>query len=383
MADVTMPQSAPARSGGLAARFRKWKMARIASPAFQRWAARFWLTRPLVRRSSARLYDLVSGFVYSQVLQACVELDLFEILRAGPQSADALALRLGLDPRRAEQLCQAAAALGLLERRRDQYELGELGAATLGVPGLADMIRHHRVFYRDLDDPVALLRGETDPELSRFWPYVLGTAEGEIPADTAAEYSHLMATSQHLVAEETLAALDLSGVEHLADVGGGTGTFLSHVAQAYPKMALTLMDLPPVIEAARGRLAGAGLEGRINCHPGSFHDAALPEGADAISLIRVCYDHDDDTVRKLLARIFAVLPIGGRIVISEPMSGGETPERAGDAYFSFYTMAMTTGQPRSVERHSALLREAGFTRVHSHRTDRPFLTQTISAVREG
>ena len=63
------------------------------------------------------------------------------------------------------------------------------------------------------------------------------------------------------------------------------------------------------------------------------------------------------------------------------MSGGTRPERAGDAYFSFYTMAMTTGQPRSVAQHRALLEGAGFAEVREHRTDRPFLTRTISAVR--
>ncbi|MEM1299282.1 MAG: methyltransferase [Pseudomonadota bacterium] len=382
MSEATIPHRSPDALRGWGARFRKWKADQIASPAFQRWAARFWLTRPLVRRSSARLYDLVSGFVYSQVLQACVELDLLNILRAGPQSADAIALRLGLDPRRAMQLCQAATAIGLLERRGETFELGELGAAALGVPGLSEMIRHHRVFYRDLEDPVALLRGDTDPELSRFWPYVLGDAEGDTPLETAADYSRLMATSQALVAEETLEAMDLSGIRHLADIGGGTGTFLSHVARRYPQMKLTLMDLPAVIDSARGRLADLGLESRIRCHPGSFLEAPLPKDVDAISLIRVCYDHDDATVRRLLGRIRDVLPARGRILISEPMSGGEKPERAGDAYFNFYTMAMTTGQPRSIAQHQALLEEAGFREVCEHRTDRPFLTRTISAVRE-
>lgn len=380
---MTLPPLAPERGAGLMDRFRRWKSDRIASPAFQQWAAGFWLTRPLVRRSSARLYDLVSGFVYSQTLQACVELDLFEILRPGPATPEDLASRLGIEARRVQTLCQAASALGLLDRRGDRFYLGELGAAVLGVPGLREMILHHRVFYRDLEDPVALLRRETDPELSRFWAYVLGTAEGDIPADTAADYSHLMATSQHLVADETLAAIDLGEIKHLLDIGGGTGTFLSHVAARYPKSKLTLMDLPPVIEAAQTRLEEDGLEGRIRCHPGSFLDASLPEGIDGISLVRVCYDHDDATVRHLLGRAFDALPTGGRIVISEPMSGGAQPTRAGDAYFGFYTMAMTTGQPRSAARHMALLREAGFSRPREHPTKRPFLTSVISAVRIG
>lgn len=384
MSDVTVPGEGGWQPRGLGARFRQWRARKIASPDFQRWAARFWLTRPFARRASLQVYDLVSGFVYSQVLQAGVELELFQILHdEGPQRADALALRWGMEPRRARALCQAATAIGLLNLRGDTYELADLGAAVLGVPGLADMIRHHRVFYRDLEDPVGLLRNHTDPELSRFWPYVLGTAEGDIPADTAAAYSDLMATSQHLVAEETLAALDLSGITHLADIGGGTGTFLQHVSRAYPKLSLTLMDLPEVMDAARRRLADEGLDSRIRCHPGSFLEAPLPGEVDAISLVRVCYDHDDPTVRSLLKRVHAALSPGGRIIISEPMSGGRTPSRAGDAYFGFYTMAMTTGQPRSAERHMDLLRDAGFTKAQPHPTGRDFLTSVVSAVRPG
>ena len=33
----------------------------------------------------------------------------------------------------------------------------------------------------------------------------------------------------------------------------------------------------------------------------------------------------------------------GSVVISEPMSGFKSPSRSGDAYFGFYTLAMTSG----------------------------------------
>jgi demethylspheroidene O-methyltransferase len=54
------------------------------------WAAGFWLTRPLVRRRAGELFDLVAGFVYSQVLLACVRLDLFNHLADGPDTASRL-----------------------------------------------------------------------------------------------------------------------------------------------------------------------------------------------------------------------------------------------------------------------------------------------------
>lgn len=361
---------------GFMDRFHTWRLSKVASPEFQRWAASSWLTRPFVRKDSARLYDLVAGFVYSQTLLACIDLGVLETLRHGPRSARALSARHGLPEERMETLCQAAAALGLMVRQKGAvYRLGRLGAAAVGVPGLSDMIRHHRVFYRDLSDPVGLLRGEDDTELSRFWPYVMGAARAEDPHQ-ASEYSHLMATSQHLVAEETLAALRLQGITHLTDVGGGTGMFLEHVAGRYPSLSLTLFDLPAVIDAARQRL---GSECEISLIAGSFLDDPLPDAGDAISLIRVLYDHTDQTVRHLLGRVYAALPPGGRVIISEPMSGGDRPCRAGDAYFGFYTMAMTTGRARSAATHMELLREAGFTETAQHPTRQPYLTSVVTA----
>ena len=357
-------------------RFHAWRLGKVASADFQRWAAKSPLTRAIARRDSERLYDLVAGFVYSQTLLACTELGVLETLQSGPRSARALGARHGLPEQRMETLCQAAAAIGLMVRQaNDTYRLGRLGAASLGVPGLDQMIRHHKVFFRDLTDPVALLRGEKETELSRFWPYVLGK-DGSRDPDVAAEYSRLMATSQELVAEETLDAASLAGVSRLMDVGGGTGVFLEHVAARYPELALDLFDLPDVIKAARARL---GADTRINTFGGSFVSDPLPRGADGISLIRVLYDHDDSTVRRLLSQVFAALPPRGLVIVSEPMSGGAKPSPAGDAYFGFYTLAMTTGRPRSPEVHAEMLKEAGFVEIKQHPTNRPFLSSVVCA----
>ena len=49
-------------------RLRDWRNRTVARPGFQRWAAAFPLTRPTARRHAGELFDLVAGFVYSQVL---------------------------------------------------------------------------------------------------------------------------------------------------------------------------------------------------------------------------------------------------------------------------------------------------------------------------
>jgi demethylspheroidene O-methyltransferase len=367
---------------GLRRRWRAWRNARIGDPAFQDWAARFPPTRPMARAEAGQLHDIVAGFVYSQVLLACVELGVLEALAAGPLPVDELAGRAGLRPERMTRLAQAAAALRLLERDGgDAYGLGPLGAAALGAPGVVEMVRHHALFYRDLADPVALLRGEADPELSRFWAYVGGARTHDLPAATAAEYSRLMATSQTMVARETLAACPLGGIRCLLDVGGGEGAFLEAALRATPGLSGVVFDLPAVAARAEARFAAAGLSGRARAVGGSFRDDPLPGGADAVSLVRVLYDHEDDVVAALLARVHAALPPGGRLILSEPMSGGARPNRAGDAYFGFYTLAMSTGRPRSPERHAAMLARAGFTAIRRHPTRQRFVTSVLSARR--
>lgn len=360
---------------------RGWLNRLVAKPGFQSWAARFPLTRRQARADGAALFDIVQGFVSAQALLALVELDIFRRLRAGPLSSADLGRACDIPAERMQVLLQAGAALRLLKRHRDgRFALARQGAALLGVPGLEAMIRHHRAFYDDLRDPVALLKGPDDTALSRFWPYVFG---GDVSHEDAAIYSDLMAQSQKLVAADTLAVADFKGVRHLMDVGGGTGAFLSAVGQAEPQLRLTLFDLPHVVAGADAPLAVAGLTERVQIRKGSFRTDPLPEGADAISLVRVLYDHSDDTVRALLAKVHQALPPGGRLLISEPMGGGARPERSGDVYFAFYTMAMQTGRARSAQDIADLCAEAGFVDLKVHKSGRPYVTQVVTARRSG
>lgn len=360
-----------------------WLNRFVARSKLQRIVARLPLGAMLARRDGAEIFDLVQGFVRSGVLSALIELRILHRLMDGPLDARDIAPASGVTADRMEILLQAGAAMGLLRRRRDgAFRLARKGAAILGVPGLEAMIRHHHVFHADMTDPVALLRGEAETGLARFWPYVHGAA-ATVCEDNAARYSALMAESQALVAEDTLRMVSLRGVRHLMDVGGGSGVFAAAVAARHRGTDLSIFDLPEVIPAATRRLASCRAGAPITCHAGSFREGPLPRGADAISLIRVLYDHDDDTVADLLAKVFAALPPGGRLIVSEPMSGGARPDPVCDVYFAFYTMAMGTGRARAAATIAAMCRSAGFTRVRIPRAPRPFVTSALTCVKPG
>lgn len=352
----------------------------IARPDIQSRLARMPIAKWFARRDGAELFGVIQGFVSSQVLVALVELGVFDRLAAGPASVGSLSRALEADPGRLAVFLQAGAALKLLKRRRDgQFALSRKGAALRGVPGLSDMILHHRVLFRDLEDPTRLVRGHSDTELSEFWPYVL--SPDKIGEREASRYSHLMTESQQLVAEDTLRQVDLSRVQHLMDVGGGSGAFLAAVADRRADLKLTLFDLPQTQKAAQTFLGAAGHANRIALRCGSFKTGVLPAGRDAISLVRVLYDHTDETVRGLLSAVYDALPPGGQVIVSEPMSGGVAPDSITDVYFALYTMAMGTGRTRSADEIDGLLTEAGFHQVRAPRPLRSYITRVVSAVK--
>jgi demethylspheroidene O-methyltransferase len=358
---------------------RNWFVRLAASRRFQAWAGRMPLLRRFVRSEGAALFDVVAGFVNSQMLMALVELRVLHKLQDGPQSAEGIAGLCAVPPARMQVLLQAGAGLRLLKRRRDgRFALTVRGASLLAVPGLQAMILHHRALYQDLTDPTAFLRGGTDTHLARFWPYVFGAA-GAVDPNVTATYSDLMAESQILVAEDVLSLVDFAGVSRLLDVGGGTGAFLAAVGAAYPKLRLDLMDLPVVLQGTGARLAA--MSDRLTLHPGSFRDDPLPQGADAISLIRVLYDHDDSTVKALLRAAYQALPLGGRLIVAEPMSGGAKPDRQTDVYFAVYTMAMQTGRTRSGAEIAEMLALTGFTSIRIQTGFRPYVASVVTAVR--
>lgn len=364
-------------------RWLAFRNGRIASPAFQRWAAGFPLTRGIARKNTRALFDLCGGFVYSQVLFACVKLDLFRILSHGPLAPAELSRRLGLTEERATRLLKAAASLDLIQALPDgRFALADLGAALAGNPGVAAMIEHHAMLYADLADPVALLRGDGGRgRLADYWLYADHGRLDQAADASVAGYSGLMATSQTFVAQDVLDAVPLANIRCLMDVGGGEGAFAAAVANRHPHLTLKLFDLPPVADRAAQKLREQGLADRITCCGGSFHDGGLPSGADAISLVRIVHDHDDGPAQALLRAAFEALPPGGTLILAEPMAGTKGAAPIGDAYFGFYLLAMGSGRARTAEELGAMLRAAGFLSITEKRTRRPLLARVLTAKR--
>ncbi len=382
--DLAKPQDGGRNRPAWRDRLDAWMDSKLTDPNFSRWAAGNMFTRWITRRRSRQVFDVMAGFVYSQVLLACVRLRILELVNESPRTLDELAHICQVPTGALQRLVNAAVALKLLALRgQGRYGLGPLGAPVAGHPGIRAMIEHHAVLYHDMQDPVALLRDQvTDGQMMAYWPYVetQGADGAPQPAPRAwaqekvSRYSQLMSASQPFVVDEVLATYSFANHRCVLDVGGGQGTFVSRLAGDAPHLKLKLFDLPQVAELAQDNFKQKSLSGRIEAFGGDFLKDALPEGADLVTLVRVAHDHPDAHVNTLLMSIFKALPAGGTLLLTEPMAQASHEAPLGDAYFHFYLLAMGSGRLRTVQELTDMILAAGFSSVEV--LDNPMPLQT-------
>jgi demethylspheroidene O-methyltransferase len=370
-----MTINAATGSTGFSGIWRQWRNTLLGDARFRRFAARFIPTRAIARREAKAVFDLCAGFVYSQILFASLRTGMLDLIARRPCSVADIAAATDLPLSSTARLCDAARVLGLVDQLDDgRYVLGPRGAVVQSDAAIRAMIEHHAMFYRDLADPIALLRDPARPgELCTFWRY----ANGQTPdAGAAADYSRLMSGSIELVASEILDAYPFQRHRHLMDVGGGEGAFVAAVAARHRALSLTLVDLPAVAARAESKLGNVA---PIRVVGADFRRESLPTGADIVTLVRVLHDHDDDVALALLRKIHAALPDGGTVVIGEPMADAASAETVGAAYFGFYFLAMGQGRARRADEIEALLAQAGFADFRRHATALPLQVGVVSA----
>jgi len=354
----------------------RWRLFRnrvLANQKFQKWAAKMPLVRRIASQKAVELHHLTAGFVYTQTLTAVIQSNLLAVLQGRIETTKSVAAMCGLSPQAAFTLLTASRALKLTDEvTPGHWMVGELGASVLGNPAVADMVRHHAVLYRDLADPLAILRHRENTGLRNYWSYVPGGTRLE---ESHREYSRLMSSSLALIADHILDSYPLKDYASLIDVAGGTGQFARVVKQRYPELSTTVLDLPEVVSEAKALSTPHDIRFVATA---MFH-SPLPENSELFSLIRVLHDHDDEPVKQLLSRLHSALRPGGHLLIAEPMTGTAGAESIGDTYFSFYLWAMGSGRPRTAKELEAMCLAAGFTRIREFKTPIPALTRLLVA----
>jgi ubiquinone/menaquinone biosynthesis C-methylase UbiE len=304
-----------------------------------------------------RITEIASAFYESCVLFAASDLGVFgKLAELGSADAKTIAAACRLDIRGARMLLEACVAVGLLSKSEGRYQNSSEAAAFLvpGSPGdLSGAIRYNRDVYGawgKLADMVRTGKPVERPEIH------LGEDRNRTRTFVLAMHGRALGIGRAVVPR-----LDLSRSRKLLDIGGGPGTYSMLIAQAFPDIECTVIDLPEVVKIAAELIGRAGLGHRVKTLAGDYHSMSFPGSQDAAVFFGVLHQENEAAVRKLLSRAHDCLVPGGFIYVLDMMTDFTHTRPKFSALFAL-NMALTAehGWVFSDRELEGWLTEAGF-----------------------
>ena len=284
-----------------------------------------------------KFLKLAQGFMESRILLSTAELNLYTLLSAAPLTAKEINDKISGDLKALTMLLDAAAAIGLLQKKDGAY---------FCEPDTAK--------YLCDDSPVTVLPMVLHVgAIWKSWSQLTNIAEGAPPSisnmDFLRQGKELEAFigAMHSVGEpmagRIAAAVNPRDARSLIDVGGGSGTYTIAFLRAVPELKATIFDMPQVIEMARTRLHRAGLLDRTRLVGGDYNCDELPGEHDLALLSAIIHGNSHEQNLGLYKKIFRVLVPGGRLLIRDHVMDTDRIRPRSGAIFAINMLVGTTG----------------------------------------
>jgi precorrin-6B methylase 2 len=312
---------------------------------------------PRGRRSTFAPMSLwtLTDLITPMAVRVAATLRVADRIDAGTTEIEALAHEVGADAGALARLLRHLASHDVFaEPEPGVFALGPLGrplldddpSATRGWLDLEGFGGRMDLAFFDLLETV---RRGSPPER---------TGREDLDAKTGESYDTVMEAQSRAQAPGIVAAHDWSACEHVADVGGGTGTLLAEVLRTHAHLRGTLLELPGTAEAGRRLLAQEGLADRAQVIAGSVFEVETPP-ADRYLLKFVLHAFGDAEAAEILRRCAAAASPGARVlVVEQTLTDGDD----GSSNFTGMDMRMLIlgrGRERTLAEYTALAEEAG------------------------
>jgi methyltransferase len=298
------------------------------------------------------IFNLITeGHAAFQLMWAGAQLDLFTHLSRHPDGLgrQQIASLLGLQDQPARILLVGLASIGLIVKRGENYCNADLTDELLvqGKPNsmLAVLGWQNHIVYPGLVDFVESLKQGTNVGLRHF-PGDEDTLYPRLAHDKKLEtvFQDAMSGLSTQANKDLVDHVDLSGSSHLMDVGGGDGTNALAFARKYPHLKVTVFDSPSICEIANRNIIEAGLQDRVNTHPGELFTTPYPDGPDAIMYAHMFTIWSPENNRQILKKTYEALPSGGKALIFNMMGNDDDTGPVSTALGSPYFLAIATGE---------------------------------------
>ncbi|MGD0138081.1 MAG: methyltransferase [Tepidisphaeraceae bacterium] len=316
------------------------------------------------QQSAEEINELVRGYQAACVIMAAAELELFDRMGGRPFTAAQAAENLRTDLRGITVLLDALAALQLLGKQGERYELAANVADVLTARGsrsMLAMVQHQATCLRRWSHLAEVVKtGRPAPRQ----PGIRGA-----DADYAS-FIEAMDNIARPAAAKLIAQLPALKYQHLLDVGGASGTYTIAFLRANPAARATIFDLSEVLPQAKERLKNEELSDRVDLVAGDFYSDPLPGGADLVWLSAIVHQNSRRQNRELFARIFEALLSGGHVLVRDFLMEPSRTAPVGGALFAVNMLVATEkGGTYTFEELRDDLAAAGFADLRILRRD--------------
>jgi hypothetical protein len=303
----------------------------------------------------APLFELSVAYWHSCALFTAIELGVFEALAEGPADVEGLSARTQAPVHSLKMLLDALVTIDLLSRQGASYSNTPVTAGYL-VPGhngyMGETILFNARSYAAWGGLGDAVRGDC-PSMSTT--HFLGDDEDATRNFVLAMHRRALGVARCLTG-----MLDLGGRTALLDVGGGPATYSRLLAEKYPELNCTVMDLPGVLAVADELIAESPARQRIALRPGDlFHDE-FGSGFDVVLFSGVLHRTEGESTINAFRKAAAAMEPGGLVVVSDLFTGGNSAGPVIPEMFSLHMLVTADeGQSLPLPETPAMLEAAG------------------------
>ena len=303
-----------------------------------------------------------SGYLASISLNIAVQLNIADLLAAGPRPVTELARETQTNEDALYRMLRALASVGVFIESAPRVFANTPPSDLLrsGVPGsLRDALAfwcdpfHFRI-YAEFMHSVRTGQPTIDKVMGIpiFEYFPTDPQESEV-------FNRAMVSFSAMTIPAVLEAYDFSGIGTLVDVAGGHGSAICAVLAKYPQMRGILTDLEHVLAGAKSCMEQHGVADRCTTQVCDFFKS-VPAGGDAYLMKHIIHDWDDEKALTILRNIHAAMgeKKGKVILIEAVMPAGNAPHLV--KFLDLEMLAMPGGRERSEAEFRALFDRAGF-----------------------
>ena len=269
---------------------------------------------PSLSAQVTKLYDLISGYHATHLLEIGRELGVWEAITARPGiTSEALANGLGIDPIYTDVLARTAFAFELVERDGTGWRMAPHFDQILGTPSatfyLGGAARTHQIVGQDYASYAQRFReGIRVPYQQHSKEFMEAVANG-LQALPRIFTDFVLPTLPALQTRFEAGA-------RVLDVGCGGGWALVQLAERFPKVTCVGVDNEPYsIELANKLIAERNLAGRCEARLMDAQRLAEDGAYDVATSFLVIHEIDPNDKPAAFAAVARALKPGGQFVI--------------------------------------------------------------------